>query len=217
MKLEAFSEMVNTYEDNPKGWLRQAIRNGSNCGNRCEFLVKKLDNLGKRELQQLMMIVFEHMVQNYDKNDRVYIDSGEWPGFFSSARQGGGRRRRRKRGGELFAGGEDCDNDDDCEDGEKCNNGDCEDQEGGRRRRKRGGVGVGERCGTNEDCDEGLQCELQRLLSGPQVDNNQRGICQESTGGRRCRRKRTRKRKKSKRRRRKRKRTKKKRRRRRRK
>lgn len=91
-----------------------------------------------------------------------------------------------------------------------------DDYEGGRRRRrKRGGtVGYGERCGTNEDCDEGLKCELQRLLAGPQVDNNQRGVCK---GGRRRRRKRTRRKKKSKRRRRKKTRTKKKRRRRRRK
>jgi hypothetical protein len=89
---------------------------------------------------------------------------------------------------------------------------------GRRRRRKRGGVPLGHRCGTNADCDEGLQCDLQALLSGSQVDNNQRGICKTSTveGGRRRRRKRTRKRKKSKRRRKK-TRTKKKRRRRRRK
>jgi len=85
---------------------------------------------------------------------------------------------------------------------------------GRKKRRKRGGVPLGHRCGTNEDCDEGLQCELQALLSGPQVDNNQRGVCK---GGRRRRRKRTRKRKKSKRRKRKKTRTKKKRRRRRRK
>jgi hypothetical protein len=90
---------------------------------------------------------------------------------------------------------------------------------GRRRRRKRGGVPLGHRCGTNADCDEGLQCDLQALLSGSQVDNNQRGICKTSTveGGRRRRRKRTRKKKKSKRRRRKKTRTKKKRRRRRRK
>ena len=88
---------------------------------------------------------------------------------------------------------------------------------GRRRRRKRGGVPLGHRCGTNADCDEGLQCVLQDLLSGPQVDNNQRGVCKTSEGGRRRRRKRTRRKKKSKRRRRKRKRTKKKRRRRRRK
>ena len=86
---------------------------------------------------------------------------------------------------------------------------------GRKKRRKRGGtVGYGERCGTNEDCDDGLKCDLERLLSGPQVDNNQRGTCK---GGRRRRRKRTRRKKKSKRRRRKKTRTKKKRRRRRRK
>ena len=101
--------------------------------------------------------------------------------------------------------------------GEECNNGYCEQQEGGRRRRKRGGVPLGHRCGTNADCDKGLQCVLHDLLSGPQVDNNQRGVCKTSEGGRRRRRKRTRRRKKSKRRRRKKKRTKKKRRRRRRK
>jgi len=86
-----------------------------------------------------------------------------------------------------------------------------------RTRRKRGGVPLGHRCGTNADCDKGLQCVLHDLLSGPQVDNNQRGVCKTSEGGRRRRRKRTRRRKKSKRRRRKKKRTKKKRRRRRRK
>ena len=74
---------------------------------------------------------------------------------------------------------------------------------GRKKRRKRGGtVGYGERCGTNEDCDDGLKCDLERLLSGPQVDNNQRGTCK---GGRRRRRKRTRRKKKSKRRRRRRK------------
>ena len=88
---------------------------------------------------------------------------------------------------------------------------------GGRRRKKRGGVPLGHRCGTKADCDKGLQCVLHDLLSGPQVDNNQRGVCKTSEGGRRRRRKRTRRRKKSKRRRRKKKRTKKKRRRRRRK
>ena len=90
---------------------------------------------------------------------------------------------------------------------------------GRRRRRKRGGVPRDHRCGTNEDCDDGLQCLKERLLSGPQVDNNQRGLCRPPpvvNGGKRRRRKRTRKKKKSKRRRKK-TRTKKKRRRRRRK
>ena len=71
MKLKAFSEMANTYEDNPKGWLRQAIKEGSNCRDNCGFLVKKLNNLGKRELQQLMMIVFIVYFSNVMRRRRM--------------------------------------------------------------------------------------------------------------------------------------------------
>ena len=164
---------------------------------------------------------------SYDRNNFEYRieqkyghdNDGEEVDSYDGGRRRRRKRTRRKRGGEIIS----CTEDSECvskgyrrcdEDDGECTN---DVMEGGRRRRKRGGVPLGHRCGTNADCDEGLQCDLQALLSGSQVDNNQRGICKTSEGGKRRRRKRTRRKKKSKRRRKKRRRTKKKRRRRRRK
>ena len=201
MKLKAFSEMVNTYEDDPGAWLRQAIKNGSNCGSRCKFLVDKLDNLKDRQLQQLMMIVFEHMVQNYHKNDHVEIDSGEWPGFFRSARQGGGKRKskrtkrmarrsfrrtRRKRGGESIA----CTEDNECVNKgyRRCDDmeGECtNDVEGGRRRRRKsrrrskGGIRWGISWGTVKP---GKKCV--KKLSGSQCTSGHK--CMGEKGNRTC-------------------------------
>jgi len=202
MKLGAFSGVVNHYEDNPGGWLRQAIRKGTNCDN-CNGLLRQLESLDDDEKQQLMMIVIQHMVKNYGKNERVDIDSGEWVYFFEDAQEGGGKRKskrtkrmarrslrrtRRKRGGELFEGGEDCDDDNDCEDGEKCENGYCIDagQDGGRRKRRRksrrrskGGIRWGISWGSRKP---GQSCK--QLVSGSQCTSGHK--CMGEKGNRTC-------------------------------
>ena len=92
--LKGFSEMSDTYEDDPGAWLRQAIKNGSDCLN-CNFLLSKVEKLNRKEQEKLMIIVLEYMINNYDKNERVKINSSEWRYFFQDLE--GGRRRRRRR------------------------------------------------------------------------------------------------------------------------